>query len=158
MSRLIRVSQRFAAINRKDALRILKVSDSAKSEEIRAAFLALAKEQHPDRGGSHEEFQQVVEAFEATKVKSDNESEDILKEFYAKQEERARLKQEAGDDLISKKYAEYVEKETKKGTKLEEILSEEKYRDKVHIMEQNVNRIGRIVVLLFVFYLIKTKL
>jgi curved DNA-binding protein CbpA len=158
MSRLIRVSQRFAAINRKDALRILKVHDNAKSEEIRAAFLTLAKEQHPDRGGSHEEFQQVVEAFEATKVKSDNESEHILKEFYAKQEERARLKQEAGDDLISKKYAEYVEKETKKGTDLEEILSEEKYRDKVHIMEQNVNRIGRIVVLLFVFYLIKTKL
>ncbi len=158
MSRFIRVSKRFSAINRKDALRILKVSEYAESEEIRAAFLTLAKEQHPDRGGSHKDFQEIVEAFEATKVKSDVESEDILKEFYAKQEERARLKQEAGNDLISKKYAEYVEKETKKGTKLEEILSEDKYRNKVHIMETNLNRIGRIVVLLFVFYLIKTKL
>ena len=157
MSRIIRVSHRFSAISRKDALRILNVSENAKSEEIRASFLALAKKRHPDRGGTHEDFQQVVEAFEATKVKSDNESEDILKEFYSKQEEKARVKQEAGDDLISKKYAEYVEKETKKGTKVEEILSEEEYRDKAHIMEQNVNRIGRIVVLLFVFYLIKTK-
>ena len=157
MNRLIRASHRFSSITRKDAFRILKVSEQANAGEIRTAFLALAKEQHPDRGGSHEEFQKIVEAFEATKVKSDSEAETVLKEFYTRQAEKAKIKQEAGDDLISKKYAEYVEKETKKGTKAEDILSEEKYRDRVHIMEQNVNRVGRIVVLLFIIYLIKTK-
>ena len=157
MNRLIRASHRFSSIGRKDAFRILKVSEQANAEEIRAAFLVLAKEQHPDRGGNHEDFQKIVEAFEATKVKSDSESENVLKEFYTRQAEKAKIKQEAGNDLISKKYEEYVKKETKKGTKAEDILSEEKYRDRVHIMEQNVNRVGRIVVLLFIIYLIKTK-
>jgi hypothetical protein len=52
-----------------DDLRVLGVSWPCSAEELKAAYRSRAKETHPDRGGSAEEFRRVNEAYEQlTKV------------------------------------------------------------------------------------------
>ena len=47
-----------------DYYRILKVKSSATGEQLRAAYLSLAKEQHPDRGGSLQAMRRLNQAYE----------------------------------------------------------------------------------------------
>ena len=48
----------------KDYYEILGVSRGASSEEIKRAYRKLAHEHHPDKGGEHEKFKQINEAYQ----------------------------------------------------------------------------------------------
>ena len=47
-----------------DDLGVLGLSRGCTADDVRAAYRRLAKETHPDRGGSVEEFRRVNEAYE----------------------------------------------------------------------------------------------
>ncbi len=49
------------------AYQYLGLSEEASEGDIRAAYRSLAKETHPDRGGSNEEFKQLQEAYATAK-------------------------------------------------------------------------------------------
>jgi curved DNA-binding protein len=59
----------------KDPYLILGVSRNASDEEIKSAYRTLAKEHHPDKGGSHEKFAEINAAYDSIKNK---ESRDKL--------------------------------------------------------------------------------
>eukprot|EP00746_Dinoflagellata_sp_MGD_P036272 gnl/MRDRNA2_/MRDRNA2_187007_c0_seq1.p1 gnl/MRDRNA2_/MRDRNA2_187007_c0~~gnl/MRDRNA2_/MRDRNA2_187007_c0_seq1.p1 ORF type:complete len:235 (+),score=37.40 gnl/MRDRNA2_/MRDRNA2_187007_c0_seq1:72-776(+) len=44
---------------------VLGLQSGASADEIRKAYLRRARETHPDKGGSEDEFRSIVEAFEA---------------------------------------------------------------------------------------------
>lgn len=55
---------------KKDYYDILEVSRSASDEEIKRAYRKLAQEHHPDKGGSHEKFKEINEAYQVLKDSS----------------------------------------------------------------------------------------
>ncbi len=52
---------------------LLKVSENATEQEIRKAYMDLALQHHPDRGGDTETFQSIQNAYERIKFEGDEE-------------------------------------------------------------------------------------
>lgn len=54
-------------MRRDEALKVLELADSADGTAIRKQYLRLSKSRHPDKGGSKEAFQELVNAYEFLK-------------------------------------------------------------------------------------------
>ena len=52
---------------RRESLRVLGLDGNASASAVRHTYLALAKQHHPDAGGSKERFQLIRDAYEALK-------------------------------------------------------------------------------------------
>ena len=52
-------------VSQPNAFEALYVEENAPDEVVTAAFRALAKKHHPDRGGDEEEFKKISDAYEA---------------------------------------------------------------------------------------------
>lgn len=59
-----------------DYYRILKISSTANNEEIRAAYIRLAKQQHPDKGGSVRAMRRLNQAYETLNDRAAREAYD----------------------------------------------------------------------------------
>ncbi|CAD7927418.1 unnamed protein product [Amoebophrya sp. A120] len=55
----------FSSVPKFNCYKVLKVSASASSADIKKAYIEEAKKHHPDTGGSAEQFKKVSEAYEA---------------------------------------------------------------------------------------------
>ncbi|KDN48488.1 TPR-like protein [Tilletiaria anomala UBC 951] len=62
-ARLIKAQKRLKLANTKDYYAILGVPRSADAREIKKAYRNLAREHHPDKGGSQDKMAQINEAF-----------------------------------------------------------------------------------------------
>jgi DnaJ-class molecular chaperone len=49
---------------KKEYYKILEVSTDASCEDVKAGYSKLSLEKHPDKGGSKEEFEKIIEAYE----------------------------------------------------------------------------------------------
>lgn len=54
----------------------LNVAPTASSEEIKAAYFRLARERHPDKGGSSTAFQRLSEAYDTLSIPAKREAYD----------------------------------------------------------------------------------
>ncbi len=67
---------------RKDYYKILGVSRSASSEDIKKAYYKLAHKYHPDKGGDPEKFKEINEAYQILSDKEKRAQYDRLRELY----------------------------------------------------------------------------
>jgi curved DNA-binding protein CbpA len=72
---------------KKEYYKILGIEENVTESDIRRAYIKLAKETHPDRGGNEEEFKKVNKAYEILIDKSkrkeyDNGNENVSVEKY----------------------------------------------------------------------------
>jgi len=60
-----------------DLYAILEVEMDAKSDEIKMAYIKMAKKNHPDQGGSSEKFQEITRAYEILYSKESRKEYDL---------------------------------------------------------------------------------
>ncbi|HWT55570.1 MAG TPA: J domain-containing protein [Candidatus Microsaccharimonas sp.] len=66
-----------------DYYQLLGVPTDAEGQQIRVAFLRLAKEHHPDVGGSTEDMQTFTRAYRTLISEASRRKYDLQHEFYA---------------------------------------------------------------------------
>jgi curved DNA-binding protein CbpA len=110
-----------------DYYALLHVATDADIQQIRAAFLRLAKEHHPDAGGSTEDMQQVTTAYRTLMHETSRKAYDLQHEFhsespgtYSHSKSEARetdvddLSDDEIDDFLDTIYREYQNKPKEK--------------------------------------------
>jgi curved DNA-binding protein CbpA len=111
---------------------------NCKQEDIKTAYIKLAKKNHPDQGGSSELFQNITRAYEVLKNKEQRKEYDL---YYLKKS----MDDYKGDDLIRLKeeHKSYMNSNHKQLSKEEldklysEIFDEEKEKYVDTRLEQN---------------------
>lgn len=76
-----------------DLYGILEVEMDAKADEIKQAYIKMAKKNHPDQGGSSEKFQEITRAYEILYSKDTRKEYDL---YYLKKS----MDEFKGDDII----------------------------------------------------------
>jgi curved DNA-binding protein CbpA len=72
---------------------ILEIDMDAKQDEIKTAYIGLAKKNHPDQGGSSEKFQEITRAYEILYNKETRKEYDL---YYLKKS----MDEFKGDDIL----------------------------------------------------------
>lgn len=112
-----------------DLYTILEIDMDAKQDEIKTAYIGLAKKNHPDQGGSSDRFQEITRAYEILYNKETRKEYDL---YYLKKS----MDEFKGDDILRLKddYKNFITASTKPITKeeLDKLYSEtfDDYRDK----------------------------
>ena len=108
---------------------ILEIDIDAKQEEIKSAYIGLAKKNHPDQGGSSEKFQEITRAYEILYNKETRKEYDL---YYLKKN----MDEYKGDDItrLKDEYKNFITSNSKPITKeeLDKLYSDtfDNYRDK----------------------------
>lgn len=76
-----------------DLYEVLKVEMDAKADEIKQAYIKMAKKNHPDQGGSSEKFQEITRAYEILFNKTTRKEYDL---YYLKKG----MDEFKGDDIL----------------------------------------------------------
>ena len=104
-----------------DLYTILEIDMDAKQDEIKSAYIGLAKKNHPDQGGSSEKFQEITRAYEILYNKETRKEYDL---YYLKKS----MDEYKGDDILRLKdeYKNFVVSNSKPITKdeLDKLYSE----------------------------------
>lgn len=79
-----------------DLYEILEVEMDAKADEIKTAYIKMAKKNHPDQGGSTEKFQEITRAYEIIYNKETRKEYDL---YYLKKN----MDEFMGDDILKLK-------------------------------------------------------
>lgn len=105
-----------------DLYGILEVEIDAKSDEIKQAYIKLAKKNHPDQGGSSDKFQDITRAYEILYNKETRKEYDLYyldkNDFELRGDETIRLREDfknfinANDKPISKEELDKLYAET----------------------------------------------
>lgn len=97
-----------------DLYEILEVEMDVKSDEIKMAYIKLAKKSHPDQGGSSEKFQEITRAYEILFNKETRKEYDL---YYLKKN----MSEFSGDEILRLKneFKTFMTENTKPITKEE---------------------------------------
>lgn len=112
-----------------DLYGILEVEMDAKIEEIKQAYIKMAKKNHPDQGGSSDKFQEITRAYEILFNKETRKEYDL---YYLKKS----MDEFKGDDILRLRddFKNFMSSNTKPITKeeLDKLYAEtfDEYRDK----------------------------
>lgn len=112
-----------------DLYTVLEIDMDAKQDEIKTAYIGLAKKNHPDQGGSSEKFQEITRAYEILYNKETRKEYDL---YYLKKS----MDEFEGDDILRLRdeYKNFVTSNSKPISKeeLDKLYSEtfDEYRDK----------------------------
>ena len=119
-----------------DLYSILEIEMDANNNEIKNAYIQLAKKNHPDHGGSSEIFQQITKAYEILYNKEKRKEYDL---YYLKKS----MDEFKGDEIIRLKedYKNFVALNKKPITKdeLDKIYDESFNRDREKYNEIKLN-------------------
>lgn len=108
-----------------DLYEILDLDIETSQEEIKSAYVKLVKKNHPDQGGSSEQFQKITRAYEILYNKEIRKEYDL---YYLKKN----TEELKGDDMIrlKKEFNEFMETNKKSITEEElDILYKEAFKD-----------------------------
>jgi curved DNA-binding protein CbpA len=132
-----------------DLYTVLEIDMDAKHDEIKVAYIGLAKKNHPDQGGSSEKFQEITRAYEILYNKETRKEYDL---YYLKKS----MDEFKGDDILRLKdeYKNFITANSKPITKeeLDKLYSEtfneykDKYKEEKIDQVDFVNRIADIEV------------
>lgn len=97
-----------------DLYQVLDIDMDAKSEEIKLAYIKLAKKNHPDQGGSSDKFQEITRAYEILYNKETRKEYDL---YYIKKS----YDEFKGDDIsrLKDEYKNFISSSAKPITKEE---------------------------------------
>ncbi len=130
-----------------DLYSVLEIDMDAKQDEIKTAYISLAKKNHPDQGGSSDKFQEITRAYEILYNKETRKEYDL---YYLKKS----MDEFKGDDILRLKdeYKNFISANTKPITKeeLDKLYSEtfddfrEKHKEEKIDDKEFANRINDI--------------
>ena len=112
-----------------DLYSILQIDIDVKQDEIKTAYITLAKKNHPDQGGSSDKFQEITRAYEVLYNKETRKEYDL---YYLKKN----MDEFGGDDILRLKddYKNWVSSSSKQISKeeLDKLYLDtfNEYRDK----------------------------
>lgn len=120
-----------------DLYSVLEIEIDAKQDEIKSAYISLAKKNHPDQGGSSDKFQEITRAYEILYSKEMRKEYDL---YYLKKN----MDEFGGCDILRLRddYKKWVSSMSKPISKeeLDKLYSETfaEYRDK--FKEEKINQ------------------
>lgn len=127
-----------------DLYTILEIDMDVKQDEIKSAYIKLAKKNHPDQGGSSDKFQEITRAYEILYNKETRKEYDL---YYLKKS----MDEFKGDDILRLKdeYKNFITANSKPITKeeLDKLYSEtfdeikDKYKEEKIDPNDFVNRL-----------------
>jgi curved DNA-binding protein CbpA len=128
-----------------DLYEILEIEMDAKGDEIKQAYIKMAKKNHPDQGGSNDKFQEITRAYEILNSKDTRKEYDL---YYLKKS----MDEFKGDDItrLRDEFKNFKSSNDKPITKdeLDKLYADtfneyrEKYKDVADKDEELVDRIN----------------